>query len=247
MILLCGWIVYAFLYGTYWCTKKLICALSRKTKQQPGFSENSSTKIENTTSIMVESNTSIVSTLNVNSKSTLARWIVGIVFVLFMFVNGIHYSSIFLLFAAFLMFPLSFKENFFQTRNIRSSFVIILSVIMFVIGASTASKSIESSSDEDAPSVTIENYNTTTSYNNYNEVILNSTTTVSNIETDKPSTTTASPTTTTSNNEKTEMVWVSSTGSKYHSKSSCSNMTSPQKISLNDAVKQGYTPCKKCH
>lgn len=43
------------------------------------------------------------------------------------------------------------------------------------------------------------------------------------------------------------MVWVSGSGKKYHSNSSCSNMSNPHQISLSDAQAQGYTPCKKCY
>lgn len=43
------------------------------------------------------------------------------------------------------------------------------------------------------------------------------------------------------------MVWVSGTGKKYHSYSGCSNMKSPRQISLSEAKKQGYTPCKNCY
>ena len=42
------------------------------------------------------------------------------------------------------------------------------------------------------------------------------------------------------------MVWISRTGSKYHTKSTCSNMKDPSQISKEDAVAQGYTPCKRC-
>ena len=67
--------------------------------------------------------------------------------------------------------------------------------------------------------------------------------------TKKPTTTpntTTKPSTTTKDDE-VEMVWVSSSGKKYHSKSTCSNMSSPRQISLESAIKQGYTACKKCH
>lgn len=45
------------------------------------------------------------------------------------------------------------------------------------------------------------------------------------------------------------MVWIagSGNGSKYHSKSGCSNMNNPIEISLENAKAQGYSPCKKCH
>ena len=47
--------------------------------------------------------------------------------------------------------------------------------------------------------------------------------------------------------KKVEMVWVSSSGTKYHSKSTCSNMNSPRQISLEDAQNGGYTACSRCH
>ena len=37
-----------------------------------------------------------------------------------------------------------------------------------------------------------------------------------------------------------------SKGSKYHRNSHCSNMKTPQAISLQEAKKQGYQPCQKC-
>ncbi len=42
-------------------------------------------------------------------------------------------------------------------------------------------------------------------------------------------------------------VWVSQSGSKYHSTPSCSGMKSPSQLSLADAQSRGYTPCKRCH
>ena len=42
------------------------------------------------------------------------------------------------------------------------------------------------------------------------------------------------------------MVWIPSSGSKYHNKSSCSNMKNPTQVPLSEA-KQNYSPCKKCY
>lgn len=45
-----------------------------------------------------------------------------------------------------------------------------------------------------------------------------------------------------------EMVWIPTHGGKkYHSKSTCSNMKDPEKITLSNAKKQGFTACKKCY
>ena len=44
------------------------------------------------------------------------------------------------------------------------------------------------------------------------------------------------------------LVWVPvHGGTKYHSKSSCSNMEDPCQIPLDDAKLRGYTACKRCH
>ena len=54
---------------------------------------------------------------------------------------------------------------------------------------------------------------------------------------------------TVSTNKKTEeMVWIPTHGGKkYHSKSTCSNMKDPEKVTLSNAKKQGFTACKKCY
>lgn len=42
------------------------------------------------------------------------------------------------------------------------------------------------------------------------------------------------------------MVWIPKTGSKYHSRSGCSNMKNPSQVTKQEAERQGYDPCKKC-
>lgn len=46
-----------------------------------------------------------------------------------------------------------------------------------------------------------------------------------------------------------EMVWISATGSKYHSRSDCGQMdpSTSRQLSVSEAEAQGYEPCKKCH
>jgi len=65
------------------------------------------------------------------------------------------------------------------------------------------------------------------------------------------STTTSSPSTdqNDSNNNQASngtMVWIPKTGSKYHSRSGCSNMKNPSQVTKQEAERQGYDPCKKC-
>lgn len=44
-----------------------------------------------------------------------------------------------------------------------------------------------------------------------------------------------------------EMVWIPRTGSKYHNNPNCSNMKNPSQVTLQEAIDQGYEPCKKCY
>ena len=48
---------------------------------------------------------------------------------------------------------------------------------------------------------------------------------------------------------KEQIVWLSATGSKYHSKPDCGTMNpdTARQISIDDAISQGYEPCKKCY
>ncbi len=43
------------------------------------------------------------------------------------------------------------------------------------------------------------------------------------------------------------LVWVSASGTKYHSSSSCSNMSNPSQMTLSSAISAGYTACQKCY
>ena len=49
------------------------------------------------------------------------------------------------------------------------------------------------------------------------------------------------------NPSKSNMVWITEKGKKYHSSPDCSNMKNPHKISLEDAIASGREPCKKCY
>ena len=45
----------------------------------------------------------------------------------------------------------------------------------------------------------------------------------------------------------TYYVWCSRTGTKYHSRSNCSNMKNPIYTTLDVAISAGRTPCSKCY
>nr|DAW38148.1 MAG TPA: Protein of unknown function (DUF4236) [Caudoviricetes sp.] len=46
---------------------------------------------------------------------------------------------------------------------------------------------------------------------------------------------------------KVDMVWYVDGGSRYHSRSSCSNMGNPKQITKEEAESMGLTPCKRCY
>ena len=225
-----------------------------------------------------------------NKKSAIVRWIVGGFFAVLTLVNGLHFSSLFLLLATFLMFPLSFMEAFLQKKNIKSVIAVVLSCVLFLIGIlaapqleeneqlpaettqTTASEDEKQKNDSTTSDNLTSNKEETTAFDSETTNSERSTTESDNSMSDDVETvvtdselvesddlTTDSDTSTindgettvsdsiTSDDEKEEMVWIPSTGSKYHSKSSCSNMDSPRQVSLEEALKQGYTACKKCH
>ena len=50
------------------------------------------------------------------------------------------------------------------------------------------------------------------------------------------------------NSEYSSKVWIPTNGgTKYHSKSSCSKMKNPQCVTKNQAINQGFEPCKRCY
>lgn len=56
------------------------------------------------------------------------------------------------------------------------------------------------------------------------------------------------PSTTKATEPREEMVWVPTKGGRrYHSRSSCSNMSNPQEVTISQAKSRGFTPCKKCY
>lgn len=43
-----------------------------------------------------------------------------------------------------------------------------------------------------------------------------------------------------------QLVWIPKTGSKYHSRSGCSNMKNPSQVTKDEAINRGYSACSKC-
>ncbi len=47
--------------------------------------------------------------------------------------------------------------------------------------------------------------------------------------------------------EQDNLVWIPTSGKKYHKTSDCSNMKSPSHVLLSEAMSLGYEPCKRCY
>lgn len=110
------------------------------------------------------------------------RWMLGIFFALLTLGNGFHFSSLFLLGAALLILPLNFIQYIFDKINVKTSVVITLSLVLFLVGLFTV------------PSVEIEE--PITDETSQNIVIDNDTTPNKPVTpTDKPTTTTKKPNT----------------------------------------------------
>ncbi len=43
-----------------------------------------------------------------------------------------------------------------------------------------------------------------------------------------------------------EFVWIPKSGTKYHRRADCSGMKNPRKVTKEEAINDGYEPCKKC-
>lgn len=183
---------------------------------------------------------------------------------MFALVNGFHFSSLFLFCAAFLMFPLSFKETFLQKKNIKAIVAIILSLALFFVGVltscifeptnssddtiqTTPSENKDKNNNSTKPDSLTAKSDSSTTKSDSSTTKPDSSTTKPDSSTTKPDSSTTKSDNTTAEEESVQMVWVASSGTKYHSNSSCSGMNSPRKIPLEDAKASGYTACKNCH
>ena len=186
------------------------------------------------------------------SKLVIAQWVFAALCGVGVLANGFHFSSIFLVVGAILFIPLPIIRNFLKEKvKINSLLSIVIAAVLFVAGI-CFSPSAVSSEDQDGTSSTVSSM---VNSSNYSEDKSSSTTTssqsntsnssTSSKETSSSKTETNSPTTT-SSNPNSEMVWVPKTGSRYHSRSDCSNMNNPTQMTKAEAEKQGKTPCKIC-
>jgi hypothetical protein len=253
------------------------------------------------------------------------RIVIGAASVILALACGLHYSSFFLLGAAFLLFHFSLLKPSMQKIKMKAGYTVILAVILLLIGVLTSpvlkriisatdvkqknesnsesqsiiaetsdttfrdNESIEpestsfieansndsSNSSEEASgtaetasieeteaSITEESttlsesdayfteetdISTETDIDLKEETDISTETHVDLTEETGSYTQTEAEHTAETDSEKEVFVWVSASGTKYHSVPTCSNMKAPKQITLEEAEESGYEPCKKCH
>ena len=161
--------------------------------------------------------------------STIIRWIIGVLFALMIVLTGLHYSSLFLILAAFFMLPFPFVSSFLKKHKVNTSMVITLSILLLLSG-------LICSPEEKRSKYVLHNFQSTETNEQIDTEILST-----NSATDLSSSDSSSV------YEDGTTVFVSASGTKYHIKPNCSNMNSPTPILIEDARLQGYEPCKKCN
>lgn len=144
-------------------------------------------------------------------------------------------------------------KKLLQQKNIKCIIILLLSVALFFTGILIFSLSESKKSSENitqtTPSKNEDQNNAATKSDREPLLSDTSTTTTDSSTTQIYNSISNNTENATLDNDKEEiqMVWIPVSGTKYHSKSSCSNMKSPKYISLAEAQKQGYSACKKCH
>ena len=147
---------------------------------------------------------------------------------------------------------------------IKKSIAVLLALVMLLslIGCSNYSTSTESS-NSDLSSVTSNIYDSSTNSSNGNssdvsEPLLNDfyDSEITHSSSDQSSSLNSSSNITDSDitidsdisEEYEPMVWIPTNGGKkYHSKSSCSNMKTPTKVTKSYAIESGFGPCGRCY
>lgn len=113
--------------------------------------------------------------------------------------------------------------NFQCNKNLRTTDLVFVSIICLALTMSGCSGGEEntSSQDLDAPPLSqIE--------------VIHSSSAVSDISIPEES-------------PKERTVWITASGKKYHKKPDCGNSKEASEISLDEAKKQGFEPCKRCY
>ncbi|MBQ2939585.1 MAG: hypothetical protein IJE00_04370 [Clostridia bacterium] len=169
------------------------------------------------------------------------RWIFGfyaMIFFIFALANGWLLSSLLMLLASVLILPIPFSEKLLEKIKVKRWMAVALAIVLFFAAIAISPSSPADADETDPPIATTSTSLTTTSEK----------TTTTTSTTEKIITTTTTTTKVTSTTAGVEMVWIPTKGgTKYHTHAGCSNMDGPIQVTEQEAINQGFTPCKRCH
>lgn len=209
------------------------------------------------------------------NKRKLIQWCFACSFFVYVFIGGLHYSSLFFIVATILMIPNEKLRNKLSEFKIKPALAVCLSVVLCFIGfgvlpadrlqesddAFSESKNEFITEDREPEQVLSDEVESAVVNDTVIEpTVVKETTTVSSTRkptttqpeittqpetTTQPQTTTQPPITTASPIQNSQSVYITPTGKRYHYLSSCAGENG-YTVSLNNAIASGYTPCKKC-
>ena len=134
--------------------------------------------------------------------------------------------------------------------RIKSLALILSCVLLFgcMCGCDTVTNDPTSATDGDTTAALYEDTTTPSCETTITTQPRETVTTKKVTTTTKKATTATKKITTATKPKATEaLVWIPTSGSKYHRTSSCSNMTKPSQVTKSKAESLGYTPCKRCY
>ena len=175
------------------------------------------------------------------------RWIFGfyaMIFFISTLANGWLLSSLLMLLASVLILPIPFSEKLLEKIKVKRWMAVALAIVLFFVAIAISPSSPADADETDPPIATTSTSVTTTS----EKTITSEKTTTTTSTTEKIITTTTTTTKVTSTTAGVEMVWIPTKGGKkYHTHAGCSNMDGPIQVTEEEAINQGFTPCKRCH
>lgn len=173
---------------------------------------------------------------------TVFLWIVSVFLVLCTIVYFPSWACILFLVGAVIALPVQPLREFLHSKGVRGVLKGVLILALFLGGAM-----IEPTDNTPEPAEPVETVIVTPSQ------IPEPTPTVEPTPTPTPTpiptpTPTPTPTPEPTQEEVSEpMVWISQTGSRYHSDPDCSGMDTPRQVTLTEAQNMGLTPCGRCY
>jgi hypothetical protein len=221
MLILSFWLMYAFCYGTYWCIKKLVQTFAKTTKKIEDAENREIEVCKSVKEIQCEEQAEINIKMTAPKKKTIIVIAVLIILFLIGFALGSNVS----------------KEK--QEENSSS-------IEQEESNQSNSSGVIIPDDGEDSNTVIVDD----SLEDSNNKVQDDETNKPDKIQPDddneKEDPIDPDDTTDESEDDGLTMVWIPDTGKKYHSDEHCRWMESPTLVTLEEAKRLGYEPCKIC-